>query len=136
MIPRASWSLIVKTPGDRVEVEGHVTDGVADRHSQGLLRDAERRGPAEVAHARAVLRRLAGLSRDLRALDGRNLRGGRERVARIGSLAEPGPRRDVDAFQRRTELRRGQSAEGLEGVDARREERAGARGRRGAGNFR
>ena len=48
-----------------------------------------------------------------------DLRGGGERVARLGGLAEPRPRRDVDAFERGPLVRRRRRTQGLEGVEPR-----------------
>src|SRR3954453_16291816 len=47
--------------------------------------------PPRLVPARALLPRLAGLSRDLRRGLRRDLRRRRERVARLGGLAQPGP---------------------------------------------
>ena len=67
---------------------------------------------------------------------GDDLRGSRQRMARLGRLAEHGPRRDLDALERRPRLRRGRRTEGLEGLEPLSRTRPGARRRRGARDLR
>ena len=82
---------------------------------KGALRARERRRPPRLAGARPVLRRLARLPRGLRQRGRRDLRRGRERMARLGDLEEHRPRRDVDALVRGADLRgRPALLEGLE----------------------
>ena len=86
-----------------------------------LESDADRR---DWDAARPLLRGLAGVPRRPRRGDGHDLRRRRERVARLGDLAQPRPRGDVDAVERGHRLRRGRRAQGVEGLDAGRQERA------------
>src|SRR5262249_27476970 len=110
------------------------TDGahtVAGWNTEGAVHARERESP-RLGAQRAALRELARLPRDPRPTLGLSLRGGRERVARLDRVEEQGSRGDVDAVERGDRLRRRRPAEGLEGVDACRGRREGARRSGGA----
>ena len=65
-----------------------------------------------------------------------DLRRRRERVARLGDLPQPRPRRDVGALERGPHVRRRGRPQDLEGLDARARRRPAPRRRRGAGHLR
>src|SRR6266496_1569274 len=128
-----SLSLVSAPPGDDfpiraesdryepdvdAEVSLNATYPAGDRNPEGLLHAGERRRSSRLAATRAVLRRLAGLPRDPRSFERRDLRGRGERVARLFRVAEPGPRRDLDAVERGACLRRRLRPQGVEGLDA------------------
>ncbi len=87
-----------------------------------LESDGDRR---DWAAARPVLRGLAGLPRRLRRRLGHDLRRRGERVARLGGLAQPRPRRELGDVERGALLRRRRGPQGVEGVDARRSRAGG-----------
>src|SRR3954464_1741874 len=112
------------------------TSGAAGGYAQGMLHDGERPRTPRLADPRAVLRRLAGLPRDLRRRVWHDLRRGRQRVARHRYLAQRRPGRELAALQRGPRLRRARPAEALEGVGPGGGARPRAGGRRGGGRVR
>ena len=109
---------VVIVSNSRRQRGGDVTHAGSDRHPQGVLRARERRRPSRLEPSRPVLRELARVPRRLRPGLGHDLRRRRERVARLGHLAQHRSRRDLGALLGGPRLR-GRPAL-LEGLDARR----------------
>ncbi len=98
--------------GGEPDVEEHAPRG----DPEGPVRVGQRR-PPRLERARPLLRELADLPRSARPRRGHDLRGRGERVARLGDLAQPRPRRDVGALERRPWLPgRGRRAAPVQGL--------------------